>query len=533
MKKIILLYTFCLLSWCSFGQNPIQSVVDSTQVKIGAPIEYIIKAKVSKDDQVKFPNQPKFGDFEVIDQQPIDTILKENQWELIKKYTLIQFDSGTYTVPRLSVFVNQKNFQTDFHQVQVSNVAVDTLKQPMYDIKPTFEVSATSSDLLWKYLIALVLVLLVAGVVYFIIRWIQNKNLTEEDLFRTPLEKTVAQLAKLDDHQWIQKGEIKQYYSDLSDIVREYIEEVFDIPAKESTTKELMFLLVNHIKKQKIKLNKTTTEALQHLLETADLVKFAKMQPAVHEVEMNRKQAQLVADDVNVAIPKFSEEQSAKVRLREQRYQRRRRIRIWAPIVVALIGILGVGTHYLVQRYQNTEWTWFQTNQSLYEQEWVVSDYGYPALTLSTPKVLARKPMPVQAKQKEAPQEGVFAYENSKTKLSIVAQTKEMNTEEINLEEELKGKLRFMEQTLLFTQLEQSAKTFKQNQVSGIQSTGTYQKVIDNQPVKMAFELLLFSQKEGTQMLWISYPADDTYGEKIAQRVIENIQLNVVQNDDE
>lgn len=530
MKKILALYIWIFAVGVAFAQE-VTSVVDSTQIKIGAPLQYCIKATVNADAKVVFPNQPNFGDFEVLEQAPIDTLLKEQKMELIKKYVLTQFDSGSYAVPRLSVFVDGKNFQTDFHKIEVSNVEVDTLKQPLYDIKTPIAVDGITAQSYFKYLIGLLIVLILGVLTYFLIRWYQSKNLTEEDLFRTPLEKAVSQLTELDKKQWLLSGQIKDYYSELSDIIREYIEEVFDLPAKESTTKEVIMLLTKYIKKHKIQFSKEQVNLLHKVLDTADLVKFAKFQPNTYEVETNRKEVEEVAKGVDVAIPKFSEEQSAKVRLREQRYQKRKRIRIWLPIIVVLVGFSVVGIGYLVERLKETELNWFQTNQSLYEQEWVSADYGYPAFTLTTPEVLMRKELPT-AKNENAPQEAIFAYENDKTKLNVVVQTQVMDTKDINLEEVLKTKLKYMEQTLLFTQLNQSAKTFNHNQVEGIQSTGTYQKTVNEKPIKMVFELLIFAQKEGTQLLWVSYPEEDEYGAKISQRIIENIQLNVVQENE-
>jgi hypothetical protein len=73
-----------------------------------------------------------------------------DRYELIKKYGLTQFDLGKYMIPSIKIFINSKPYLTDSISVEVANVAVDTLKQKMYDIKD-IPVKASIGDW-WKYL---------------------------------------------------------------------------------------------------------------------------------------------------------------------------------------------------------------------------------------------------------------------------------------------------------------------------------------------------------------------------------------------
>ena len=94
-------------------------------------------------------------------------------------------------------------------------------------------------------------------------------------------EKALRLLKELEARQLWQSGRIKEYYSELSDIVRIYLEERFSIPAMEQTTDELLALL----KKQndsRTELRKARPE-LKLILRTADLAKFAKANPLPDE----------------------------------------------------------------------------------------------------------------------------------------------------------------------------------------------------------------------------------------------------------
>ena len=173
MNKLLVALLFSLFTWVGFAQ--VTSSVDSTQIKIGSAFNLTIKATANEGSKVVFPNQETIGPFEVLEQSKIDTVLAEKRMELIKKYTLTQFDSGAYVLPRLSVYIDGKNYQTNLFDVKVNNVVVDTLKQPMYDIKAQIG-GETDTDKVWKYLIALVLCVLAGVAAYFIIKRLQKKR---------------------------------------------------------------------------------------------------------------------------------------------------------------------------------------------------------------------------------------------------------------------------------------------------------------------------------------------------------------------
>ena len=86
-------------------------------------------------------------------------------------------------------------------------------------------------------------------------------------------------LNSLEKKELWQHGEIKAYYSELTDIARNYIEEAIEIPAMESTTSELIEGLRLASLKKKMSLSQETIENLEQVLKQADLVKFAKSKP--------------------------------------------------------------------------------------------------------------------------------------------------------------------------------------------------------------------------------------------------------------
>lgn len=528
MNKLVVALFLSLCTLAGFAQ--VTSAVDSTQIKIGSAFNLTIKATANEGSKVVFPNQQNIGPFEVLEQSKTDTVLNGSQMELIKKYTLTQFDEGDYVVPRLSVYIDGKNHQTNLFNIKVNNVTVDTLKQPMHDIKAQIG-GETDTDKLWKYLFGILFSIIAGVAAYFIVKRIQDKNLTEEDLYKTPLEKVTKKLQLLDGKRLVLNGDVKSYYSEMTDVIRDYIEEVFEIPAKESTTSEVIQMLFQTIKTKKIQLSKESVNDLKRVLQTADLVKFAKSEPMMSEIEQDRKTSEMISVSIDKAIPRFSEEQSERVKLRERRFKKRQQMRLWIPIGVTTLLLLVTGIVYIVQAVRSGyEWSIFASNKSLYEREWVTSDYGFPAVILSTPEALTRVQMPQSDKEKQQSQTSVFAYSNLKTQLIIaVGTTATQTNDSINLDQMLKYKLDLTAKQYGAKDVTYNAEEFTQNGVRGIRGTGTLvaQNFVSGEAIKMQYDMYVFIQQNGIQEVSVLYKEGDEYGAKIDQRIIESIQLNV------
>lgn len=528
MNKLVVALFLSLCTLAGFAQ--VTSTVDSTQIKIGSAFNLTIKATANEGSKVVFPNQQNIGPFEVLEQSKTDTVSNGNNIELTKKYTLTQFDEGDYVVPRLSVYIDGKNHQTNLFNIKVNNVAVDTLKQPMHDIKPQIG-GETDTDKLWKYFFGILFSIIAGVAAYFIVKRIQDKNLTEEDLYKTPLEKVTKKLQLLDSKRLVLNGDVKSYYSEMTDVIRDYIEEVFEIPAKESTTSEVIQMLFQTIKTKKIQLSKESVNDLKRVLQTADLVKFAKSEPMMNEIEQDRRTSEMISISIDKAIPRFSEEQSERVKLRERRFKKRKQMRLWIPIGVTTLLLFATSIVYIVQAVRSGyEWSIFASNKSLYEREWVTSDYGFPTVILSTPEALTRVQMPQSDKEKQQSQTSVFAYSNLKTQLIIaVGTTATQTNDSINLDQMLKYKLDLTAKQYGAKDVTYNAEEFTQNGVRGIRGTGTLvaQNFVSGEAIKMQYDMYVFVQQNGIQEVSVLYKEGDEYGAKIDQRIIESIQLNV------
>ncbi|HJY12075.1 MAG TPA: hypothetical protein VJ304_04760, partial [Flavobacterium sp.] len=108
MKLKFYIFLFLLTSAVFAQQKQVETSIDTTKNKIGAEFKLTLKTVVSSKSKVVFPKLKNIGPLEVIQSYPIDTVKKNDTYELIKKYGLTQFDSGKYTIPGIKILIDKK-----------------------------------------------------------------------------------------------------------------------------------------------------------------------------------------------------------------------------------------------------------------------------------------------------------------------------------------------------------------------------------------------------------------------------------------
>ena len=494
--------------------------------------------------KVKFPNAKNFGAFEVIQSYKIDTVKKNDRYELIKKYGLAQFDSGKYTIPRLQVFINGKPNFTDSFTVEVQNVVVDTLKQKMYDIKDVAQVESPMGNW-WIYLLVVLAIAAIGYFVYLFIKNRQNREKPEVIVFKSPIEKATTLLQQLESKELWQKGEVKNYYSELTDIARNYIEEEIHIPAMESTTSELIAGLRNAAKHKKLKLSNETVANLEKVLMQADLVKFAKSKPLDFEIEEDKKRISNSIVTIHKSIPVivedndelelWNEQQKELDRLKKFKKQKRVRIITTIGIILGML-LLSLGALIYIKGFDYVKDNFIgHPTKDLVEGEWIFSEYGNPGVKIETPKVLKRMdalktlPKDAAALLKEMQ---MFIYGSMMDDFYILVSTSKFKQPvEVDLDKSLEGTLKVMETRGAQNIIVKTEDFNTQNGISGRKAYGTMTMLdpIKKKSTKMYYELLVFSQEGGIQQVMIMHQEEDKFGSQIAERVLNSVELKKVQ----
>lgn len=390
--KRILYFILILFVLPTLHAQEVKVATSTKNIKIGEQIEYKISVQAPADAVVVFPEGQTFGALEMVKTNPTDTLKEKGKFRLEKAYYLTQFDEGKYTIPQQKIQISHKDFYTDSLLVEVHNVAVDTLKQPLYDAKPIAEVTSPSSSHLWLWIVlGIVALLLTAAALYFFVFRKKKLSAEEERKKLPPFERAIQDLKDLQNSKYLIESQHKAYYTRLTDIVKEYLEDEVHILAKESTTDELLAKINNLQKTGKLYLSTETINNLKRVLQNADLVKFAKSKPSDNNAEYDRETIENVVIKTKEAIPIVETEAETNQIAEEAKVTRpNRKLSRWqkrliiglCSLVLFLIFIFG---------YNKIRLKYFSIYAQYNKVEWVTSDYGYPITELTTPEVLIRK----------------------------------------------------------------------------------------------------------------------------------------------
>ena len=392
--KRLLYYTFLLAFPMLYAQE-VKVETNTKNIKIGEQIQYKVSVETPADTPVSFPEGQTFAPLEMVKTRAADTLRDGGKYRLVKEYYLTQFDEGKYTIPSQKIRINNKDYFTDSLLVEVHTVAIDTLKQPLYDIKPIQEVKKPFTSYGWILtIIAAVLLLLIVAFVYFV--FIRKKKFPFLQIQKKlpPFDRAIQDLKELQNSKYLIQSQHKEYYTRLTDIVKAYLEEEVHILAKESTTDELLTKINLLQEKGKLNLNQETITNLKRVLQTADLVKFAKNKPSDDNAEYDRETIENVVIKTKEAIPLEPTDEQAINEARQKalalKRQKRKKLLIKIGVGILLFFLLGgVGLYFGYRTLKN--WLFNPYVAELNEGKWVTSDYGYPITELTTPKVLMRK----------------------------------------------------------------------------------------------------------------------------------------------
>lgn len=545
MKNLLYIFLISIGFGCFAQQKQIETSVDSTKIRIGSQFHLILKTKVDTTSAVIFPKEQMFGALEVLEDYPTDTIIDKKdraKFELIKKYGLTQFDSGRYVIPQLKVLINNKPFLTDSLFIEVTNIQVDTLKQPLFDIKDVIADNQSSSMKWWMWL--LIGLALVGGGFWAFLQWKkkQTKTSEETEMVYTPIEKATIGLKKLEEKQLIEKGAIKDYYSELTDIARTYLEEAVKIPAMENTTAELVENLKRTALKRKLAFSDEMISSLEKVLKQADLVKFAKSKPLDFEIVEDRNSVEKTLRTMHGIIPlKTPEEEEAErneeLRLELERKRRKKKMISNISFVAGIVIVVGLaywvatsGISTIKNKFFGSPTTEFLTS------DWITSEYGNPPVKIETPKVLKRMqssdliPQEMKPLFKEVTMFGEGAMLGNYYIMVSTMKFQEQFQQEssqIDLGMILDGNYAMWEKQGAKDILMQKEQYQTVGGIEGMKAYGTlyFLDPITKNSTKVYYEMLVFKQAKGIQQIIAIIKESDPNKKEIIDRIINSVEL--------
>ena len=537
-SQSLLWATVCML-FSLAANSQVTSSIDSTAIKIGEELRYKIQVDVDSTSLVVFSEEQTFQPLEVVNSYPVDSTKKGRYYKLTKTYGLTQFDSGAYTIPKQKIIIGDNVYYTDSLKVQVNPVTVDTTKQKLFNIKPITVVKKTRSGL-WSGLAFFMLILLIIGGLLYWFIW-RKKPLTEAEKIAAlpPYERAKLALEKLDEERYFENKEIKRFYSDLTLILRQYLDEKVYDQSLESTTDELVFRLKTLQAANQITLSANTIRNIETILKRADLVKFAKSKPDFELAKLDKGAIGLEIEHVKKGLPEPTEEellQDLKYREKIERKQKRNKRN---KIITLLIGVLLLVVAVLIIRsgFTDVKDTVLRNPSKLLLEKtaWVTSEYGAPGITISTPEVLERQLIELSEDMKGKVQISSFAYAGSETPIDVVITSSKYASEpsEGGKEEEkaidvlkaAEGVLDNFEKEGAKNIISRNEQFITPNGQEGVKTFGVAEFIIDNSLTKGEYVVVGFSTPNLLQQVVLIWKKGDVYADQIMERIINSIEL--------
>lgn len=347
MRKLLFLIIALLgVAGNSQGQSvTVDATIDSLQILIGQQTKVKLQVSVDADKRAIFPSYKDtlVRGVEIIDVAKMDTQLLNGGKRalLTQEYTITSFDSALYYLPPMKVLVDSIPYQSKPLALKVYTVQVpideehpDDFFPPKTVMKAPFEWEDWYGTIAAIILFTPFLLLLI----YLVKRIRDNKPIIRKVKVEPKLPPhllAMKEMERIKGEKIWQKGQSKEFYTELTDAVRTYIKERFGFNALEMTSSEIIEKLLEVNDKEAI-------ADLKEMFQTADLVKFAKHNPLMNENDANLISAIEFVNNTKVEPDENEKPQPTEITIVEKRSLRTKLLLGAAIAVIAIALVVSV-----------------------------------------------------------------------------------------------------------------------------------------------------------------------------------------------
>ena len=486
-------------------------------------------------ENIIFPDSTSFVPFEVISETKVDTLKQDNGFRFSKKYGITSFDEGDFIIPKIKIQIGDKLFSTDSKKITVNLVEVDTTKQGLYDIKPSFD-KFSSFEILKlsfknNYPVILFGVFLVLILIYFRSKVIEffNPLLNIKPALR-PIELIKKRLSDLEKINIDSGAEIKFFYSELTFALRSFFEkEVYD-KALESTTIELILKLNNLSEIKSFAITKNSINRIEDIFKRADLVKFAKYLPEKSVIKNDLKTINEEVKLFSVLLPEPSEEEKLKnlnYQKQAEKKLRNERLKIVSISTASLLIILFILSGFLNGFQYTIDKITFNENLKLLNKIWIKSEYGSPGIFAETPDAMLRINSENEFLYDDFKLDSQFYFSNSNQSIEffISNYSSDSKIEPENFQSVLDSNLDDLESRGLQNMLVKYDEFETKNKGKGLFISGTSDFKISDKKYKSGdYNVIGFLTETGFKTI-ILLTHETRYMDKIKERIVNSIEV--------
>lgn len=337
LKVLVCAVALVIAQYAQAQQVTVDASIDSLQLLIGEQAK--VKLEISMDAKQKL-QLPIFQDtiikgVEIVDVIKPDTqYLNDKQRMLItQEYVVTSFDSALYYLPPFEVMVGGQPYRSKALALKVYSIPVDTLHpDQFFGPKTIHEVSITWEDVKMIVWLSLLMLALVGLGIYLFKRFKDNKPIIKKIKIEPklpPHQQALKEIERIKEDKTLRVNDPKAYYTELTDVLRTYMEERFGFNALEMTSTEIIDKLLENQDKDSVK-------DLMFLFQTADLVKFAKHAPLMNENDMNLVNAVDFINHTKVELDPNAKPEPTEITVEEKRSKEGR------ILLLSCMGVIGV-----------------------------------------------------------------------------------------------------------------------------------------------------------------------------------------------
>ena len=329
----------------------VDATIDSLQILIGEQAKIKLQVAMDANKRAIFPvyTDTLVRGVDIVDIAKPDTqFLNDRKRMLIsQEYTITSFDSALYYLPPMEVLIDNQAYRSKALALKVYSIPVDTLHpEQFFGPKTVMQAPFAWED--WYLAIAcMVLFLPMLGLlVYLLIRLRDNKPIIRRVKVEPklpPHQLAMKEIERIKSEKVWQKGQPKEYYTELTDAIRTYIKERFGFNALEMTSSEIIDKLLEMN-------DKSAMSDLHILFQTADLVKFAKHNPMMNENDANLINAIDFINETKEVADENAKPQPTEITIIEKR-SLRTKVLLGAGIVLLAVGLISAIIYVSSQVY--------------------------------------------------------------------------------------------------------------------------------------------------------------------------------------
>jgi hypothetical protein len=314
MRKFLYFVLLVWSCWASAGVSAqkitVNARIDSTILRIGSQTKLYFDITQSKNQKVVFPffSDSIKGGLEIVEPARFDTSkTPDGQMQVTQSYVVTAFNDSLLYIPEFPFVVDGDTVWSKSLSLKVVQpFKIDTTSHSIADIKPLMD-PKFDWESFYRICLILFIIQLILVIGYFLIKKYWQKGALSEEEVKPKLPPHVIALNRLDEikqeKMW-QKGRPKEFHTELTDVLRQYIEDVFKINSLEMTSDEILDYLRSLRFEQK-----AVYSSLKQILQLADLVKFAKWDTSPEEHELSLINAYLFVNQTKIEEVKPIEEQ--------------------------------------------------------------------------------------------------------------------------------------------------------------------------------------------------------------------------------